>query len=168
MQWKYVSGVTCTAYIFVTLASSFISPLGEIHMYNGPWSDPFTTTSSNGNIIRVTGLCEGNPPVTGGFPHKGQWRGALIFSLIYAWTNGWANNRDADDLWRHRAHYDVIVMFHPALVHSVIQSLQKQTSRGLMFSQIEVNDIDYICIYLEFYDNNIIFAWNIYLYGLII
>ena len=22
--------------------------------------------------LRVTGLCEGNPPVTGGFPHKGQ------------------------------------------------------------------------------------------------
>ena len=24
------------------------------------------------------------------FPHEGQWRGALIFSLIRAWTNGWA------------------------------------------------------------------------------
>ena len=22
-------------------------------------------------------------------PHKGQWRGGLIFSLIYAWINGW-------------------------------------------------------------------------------
>ena len=28
-------------------------------------------------------------------PHKGQWRGALMFSLICAWTNGWANNRNA-------------------------------------------------------------------------
>ena len=27
-------------------------------------------------------LCEGNPPVTSGFPHKGQWRGTLVFSLI--------------------------------------------------------------------------------------
>ena len=27
-------------------------------------------------------------------PHKGQWRGgALMFSLICAWTNDWANNR---------------------------------------------------------------------------
>ena len=26
------------------------------------------------------------------------------------WTNGGVNNRDADDLRRHRAHYDVIVM----------------------------------------------------------
>ena len=44
-------------------------------------------------------------------PHKGQWRGALIFSLIYAWTNGWVNNRDAGDLRRHHAHYDVTVIF---------------------------------------------------------
>ena len=27
--------------------------------------------------------------------HKGQWRGALMFSLIRDSTNGWANNRDA-------------------------------------------------------------------------
>ena len=43
-------------------------------------------------------------------PHKGQWRGALIFSLICAWINGSVNNREAGDLRRHRAHYDVIVM----------------------------------------------------------
>ena len=80
-------------------------------------------------------LCDGNPSVTGGFPvikwkhfprywpfvrgihrwpvdrpHKGQWRGALMFSLICAWTNGWANNRDAGDLRRYCAHYDVTVM----------------------------------------------------------
>ena len=28
-------------------------------------------------------------------PHKGQWRGALMFSLICTWTNSWVNNRDA-------------------------------------------------------------------------
>ena len=43
-------------------------------------------------------------------PHKGQWRGALMFSLNWAWTNGWVNNRDAGDLRRHCAHYDVTVM----------------------------------------------------------
>ena len=42
-------------------------------------------------------------------PHKGQWRGTLIFSLICTWTNGWVNNRDAGDLRRHRTLYDVIV-----------------------------------------------------------
>ena len=43
-------------------------------------------------------------------PHKGQWRWALVFSLICAWINGWVNNREAGDLKRHRAHYDVTVM----------------------------------------------------------
>ena len=43
-------------------------------------------------------------------PRKGQWRGALMFSLICACINGWINNRKAGDLRRHRAHYDVIVM----------------------------------------------------------
>ena len=43
-------------------------------------------------------------------PHKGQWRGALMFSLICVWINGWVNNREAGDLRRNRAHYDVTVM----------------------------------------------------------
>ena len=44
-------------------------------------------------------------------PHKGQWRGALIFSLICSWINGWVNNGEAGDLRRHHAHYDVIVIW---------------------------------------------------------
>ena len=39
-------------------------------------------------------------------PHKGQRCGALMLSLIH----GWVNNREAGDLGRHLAHYDVIVM----------------------------------------------------------
>ena len=69
----------------------------------------FMMTSSNGNIFRVTG------PLCGEFighrwipHHKGQWRGALMFSLICARTNGWENTRDekwferpSHSLWRH-------------------------------------------------------------------
>ena len=61
-------------------------------------------TSSNGNIFRVTGRWPVNSP------HKGQWRGALMFSLICACVNGWVNTRAAGDLRHHRAHYDVIVI----------------------------------------------------------
>ena len=43
-------------------------------------------------------------------PHKGQWRGALMFSLICVWINGWVNNSEAGDLRRQYGHYDVIVM----------------------------------------------------------
>ena len=65
-------------------------------------------TSSNGDIFRVTGSICGE--LTGD-PHTGQWRGALMLSLICAWINGWVNDGDAGDLRRHRAHYDAIVMF---------------------------------------------------------
>ena len=58
-------------------------------------------------LFRVAGPLCGSPVNP---PHKGQWRGALIFSLICAWINGWVNNREAGDLRRHLAHYDVIVM----------------------------------------------------------
>ena len=44
-------------------------------------------------------------------PHKGQWRGALMLSLICA-SNDWVNNGEAGDLIRHCAHYDVNVMFN--------------------------------------------------------
>ena len=58
-------------------------------------------TSSNGYIFRVTGHLCGE-----------WWRGALMFSLICVWINNWVNNREAGDLRRYRAHYDVIVMIH--------------------------------------------------------
>ena len=65
-------------------------------------------TSSNGIISVLLAPCAGNSPVNS--PHKSQWRGALMFSLIWAWINGWVNNREAGDLRRQRAHYDVIAM----------------------------------------------------------
>ena len=52
-------------------------------------------------------------------PHKGQWRGTLMFPLICALINVWSNNREVGNLRRHWAHYDVTVMglcFHRALV----------------------------------------------------
>ena len=55
-------------------------------------------------------LCEGNPPVIGGSPHKGQWSRVLMFSLICAWTNNWTNNQDAGDFKCYHAYYDITVM----------------------------------------------------------
>ena len=49
-------------------------------------------------------------------PHKGHWRRALMFSFICVWLNGWVNNREAGDLRRHRAHYDVTVMINSLIV----------------------------------------------------
>ena len=68
-------------------------------------------TLSNGNIFRVTGLLCGNSRWPVNSPHKSQWRGALVFSMISAWTNSWASNGYAGDLRRHRAHYNVIAIW---------------------------------------------------------
>ena len=72
-------------------------------------------TSSNGNI--TVPLCDYWPFVRGihrspvNSPHRGQWRGALMFFLlICAWINGWVNKRKAGDLRRHRVHHGVTVM----------------------------------------------------------
>ena len=67
-------------------------------------------TSSNGNISLYWPFVRGihRSPVDS--HHKGQWRGALMYSLVCTWTNGWANSRDAGELRRLSAHYDVTVM----------------------------------------------------------
>ena len=64
-------------------------------------------TSSNGNIFRVTG------PLCGEF--TGYWWIPLSKTSdaelwYFLWSASWINNREADDLRRHRAHDDVIVM----------------------------------------------------------
>ena len=54
-------------------------------------------------------------------PHKGQWRRALMFSLICVGINDWVNNREAGDLRCYRAHYDVIVMGPGWFCHGTFQ-----------------------------------------------
>ena len=60
------------------------------------------------HISKKLALCAGIHRSPENSPYKGQWRGALMFSFICAWINGWAHNREAGDLRRYRAHYDVI------------------------------------------------------------
>ena len=75
-------------------------------------------TSSNGNIFCVDGHLRGEfnrSPVNS--PHRSQWRGDLMFSLICVWINGWVNNREAGDLRRYRAHYDVTLMVERSPAH---------------------------------------------------
>ena len=55
-------------------------------------------------------LCDGNPWSPVDSPHKCQWHGALMFSLICTWVNSRANNRGASDLRCHCVHYNITVM----------------------------------------------------------
>ena len=83
--------------------------VGSSYLYNG---NPFTDKAA------IWWKC-----VTGGFPHKGQWRGALKFSLIRAWISDWANNRDEGNLRRHRAHYDVTIMWNGLTLNRICHQL---------------------------------------------
>ena len=71
-------------------------------------------------------------------PHKDQWRGALVFSLICAWIISWVNNREAGDLRRYLAHCDVSVSIYLvvySLHHNVVPTLQSipLTTNGLLY-----------------------------------
>ena len=92
-------------------------------------------TSSNGNIFRVTG------PLCGEFPgHRliplTKARNAEL-SFICAWINDSINNREAGDLRRHRAHYDVTVMIK-CVLNVCLYILMLQTTEEVEFvMQIE-------------------------------
>ena len=79
-------------------------------------------TSITGKINSISGvrylgkITIGNSLLPVNSPHKGQWCGALMFSLICIWTNGWVNNRNSGDLRRHRTHYDVTVLGLPGIL----------------------------------------------------
>ena len=55
------------------------------------------------------------------FPHKGQWRGALRFSLVCAWINGWGwwFETQSPPLWRH---CNGIINFHQLLTNCSTES----------------------------------------------
>ena len=84
-------------------------PSGADRTQVGPPIGLIMITSSNENFFRVTDHLCGEFPVNS--LHKGQWRGALMFSLICVWINSWVNNREAGDLRRHRGHYGPTVMW---------------------------------------------------------
>ena len=91
--------------ISVRISSWFVTSfISDTFMRFSWWRHQMETFSA------LLALCAGNSPVPVNSPHKGQWRGALMFSLICTWINAWVNNREAGDLRGHRAHYDVIVM----------------------------------------------------------
>ena len=82
-------------------------------------------------------------------PHKGQWRGALLFSFICVWINGWVNNRSATDLKRNRAHYDVSVMWMGAGIQ-FISLCNHVTLYGLASPRLLHSPIDHIKTFHSF------------------
>ena len=110
---KYVFIDTC---LFWIMWSSSLIGRRPLHNYRSMFSDTMQHMLSwwrhqMETFSALLALCAGNSPGPVNSPHKGQWRGALMFSLICARINDWVNNREAGDLRRHRGHYDVNVMY---------------------------------------------------------
>ena len=95
-----------TSYYVYSIHIIFISVL-KFRRLNHSEILQIMMTSSNGNIFPpYWPFVRGIHRSTVNSPHKGQWRPALMFSLICVWINGWVNNREAGDLKRYRAHCD--------------------------------------------------------------
>ena len=68
-------------------------------------------------------------------PHKGQWHGALMFSVICVWIYDWINNREAVDLGCYRAHYDVTVMHWESSAQDIAFIVNNMRQCNKMFKQ---------------------------------
>ena len=90
----------------ITVPALYLGPMltTELQVLTSWWRHQMESFSA------LLAICAGIHRAPANSPHKGQWRGALMFSLICVWINGWVNNREAGDLRRYRAHYDIIVM----------------------------------------------------------
>ena len=78
--------------------------------------DHFMMTSSNGNILRVTGHLCGEFSGPGEFPAQRPVTRSFDVFFDLVWINEWVNNREAGDLRRYRANYDVTVMYGAYLI----------------------------------------------------
>ena len=94
---------------------------------SGNHRSPMHETSSNGSIFCVTGHLCGEFTVPRWIPTKASDAENDV-SLICVRINGWANNREAGDLRRHRAHYDFIVMFDVSRAVGMNKLLNRQSS----------------------------------------
>ena len=126
-------------------------------------------TSSNGNIFRVSGHLCGEftgPPVNP--PHKGQWRGALMFSLICVWINGWVNSREAGNLRRYRAHFDVTEMHVTTIFTCIIRTSHHKSLRAkigiLRYCTLHGEVNARICVSSKVATWHVQFNWAVYEY----
>ena len=107
-------------------------------LINHPWG---SVTISHDDVIKWKHFPRNWPFVWGihrdrWIPRtKGQWRGALMFSLICVWINGWVKNRWAGDLIRHRGHFDVNVMLR-AILEEIPQPSSIEISFKIAYQNI--------------------------------
>ena len=131
-DWNFGTFVSGIALVVVYYDDGFAEAVGELET---PYHDDFIEWKYFSRYWPFVGGIHRSPVNS---PHKVQCRGALMFSLICAWINGWVNNREAGDLGHHRVHYDVTVMW---FVETVCTCLQ----------QTEQNPLDPVSIWKSYF-----------------
>ena len=125
-----------------------------------PWRHQMETFSA------LLALCLGNSPVTGEFPHKGQWRRALMFSLICTWMKCWVDNHEAGDLILHRTHYDVMVMPYHGATNGMFQGwpINFAANESILIVNHGHPSYYYSCGLIPYTLNVLEETWKIYLH----
>ena len=90
-------------------------------------------------FFTLLAICAGNSPVPGEFPAQRPVTRSFDVFFDLCLNNGWVNNREAGDLRRHLAYYDVIVMQHNEILSSVI-SIFGSTDRDI-FNKKNLRDV---------------------------
>ena len=122
-----------------TICTSLFFPMG---LYQAQWN---ICQQQNDDVIKGRHFSRHWPFVRGihrspvNSLHKGQWRGALVFSLICVWINVWVNNREVDDLRRHRAHYNITVMIKMKYANHAIHTQAQRHWQWLTYHEINSN-----------------------------
>ena len=93
---------SCKHITTIKMFTFYTVPVQPEHIIQPWWRHQMETFSA------LLILYAGNSPVPVSCPHKGQWRRALMFSLICAWINDWVNKpwgwwfeTPSWSLWRH-------------------------------------------------------------------
>ena len=110
LRWNYAISPDSMLKVWMSVREKIIKPLRMSEWKQIP------NTMEHDDVIKWKNFPRYWPFVRGihrslvNSPHKGQWRGVLMFSLICARINGSVNNDEAGYLRRHRSYYDVTAM----------------------------------------------------------
>ena len=103
--WSWYITIQCVWELWFQNCSKFFNLTFICFVFPGEFKPKWWRHQTE-TFSALLALCAGNSPVTGEFPSQRSVTRSFDVSLIC----GWVNNREAGDLRRHRAYYDVIVM----------------------------------------------------------
>ena len=124
--------VFCSKYVCI------VCPIFDVYMFSSITWRPFCVGIHDDVIKwkhfpRYWPFVRGIRRHTGEFPSQRPVTRNLGVCLICAWINHWVNNREAGDLRRHRAHFDVIVkewVLQTSISYRTSLDYQLQTQSG--------------------------------------